>query len=441
MDHSLLRREMGQAIFGERRARNAILSPAAKRRIAKLPDRFEEWNAVMLLKSLHLRNFLSFGRDSLPVELGPLNVIIGANGSGKSNFIEAIDLMRAAPCASESSNTRALVRDGGGVDEWIWNGAEDDSGTSIEAVLDRPGKETDMRYVMRFAVAGQDRFEIREERVEDAIPSGGRNDPHFFYRRIDGKSMLEENGEHRDFRDGEIDAGESILAHCKDPEHYPELAWLGETFAKMRIYREWNFGRNTVLRDPQMADQSDAQLAPNADNIGLVLLRLCREPEVKERILKALRKLYDGIDDFYLQLEQGKVQLFIQEGSHAVPVKRLSDGTLRYLSLLAILCHPNPAPLICIEEPELGMHPDVVITIAKLLVEASENTQLIVTTHSDFLVDVLTKQPESVFVAENDADGTHLERLEAEKIKPWLKDYGNSLGEFWMSGHIGGLRW
>ena len=395
----------------------------------------------MLLKSLHLRNFLSFGRDSLPVELGPLNVIIGANGSGKSNFIDAIDLMRAAPCASESSNASAIVRDGGGVGEWIWTAAEDDTGASIEAVLDHPGRETDLRYMMRFADAGEDRFEIREERVEDAFPSGGRNDPHFFYRRIDGKSVLEENGVHREFGNGKLHAGTSILAHCKDPELYPELAWLGQTFEKIRVYREWNFGRNTVLREPQIAEQPDAHLAPNAGNFGLVLLRLCREPEVKERILKALRKLYDGIDDFYLLVERGKIQLFIQEGSHAAPVKRLSDGTLRYLSLLAILCHPDPGPLICIEEPELGMHPDIVMTIANLLVEASEHTQLVVTTHSDFLVDVLTKQPESVFVAENDADGTQLERLEAEKIKPWLKDYNNSLGDFWMSGHIGGLRW
>ena len=79
----------------------------------------------MLLKSLHLRDFLSFGRDCMPVELGQLNVIIGAKGSGKSNFIESIDLMRSAPSTSERSDTRAAVRDGGGVREWIWIGAED----------------------------------------------------------------------------------------------------------------------------------------------------------------------------------------------------------------------------------------------------------------------------------------------------------------------------
>ena len=71
----------------------------------------------MLLKSLHLRDFLSFGEYSPPVELGPLNVIIGANGSGKSNFLEAFDLLRAAPNVSENLNARASVRDRGGVRE------------------------------------------------------------------------------------------------------------------------------------------------------------------------------------------------------------------------------------------------------------------------------------------------------------------------------------
>ena len=395
----------------------------------------------MLLKSLHLQNFLSFGRDCLPVELGPLNVIIGANGSGKSNFIEAINLMRTAPSTSERSNTRAAIRDGGGVREWVWKGAEDDSGACIDAVLDCPGKKTDLRYMMRFHDAGDYRFEIQEERIEDASPSGGRNDPHFYYRRVDGKSMLNVDGEHREFSNGEIDTNASILAQRKDPDHYPELFWLGDAFEKMRIYREWNFGRNTIIRVPQMSDLPNARLSPDAGNLGLVLNRLRREPEAKERFLKALRKLYDGIDDFDLQIEGGAVQVFIQEGKNAIPAKRLSDGTLRYLCLLAILCHPDPGPLICIEEPELGMHPDIIVTIAKLLMEASEKTQLVVTTHSDILVDALTEWPESIFVTESDADGTVLERLKSDEVKPWLEEYGERLGGYWMSGHIGGLRW
>ncbi|MNV58434.1 hypothetical protein D3C71_1508120 [compost metagenome] len=131
--------------------------------------------------------------------------------------------------------------------------------------------------------------------------------------------------------------------------------------------------------------------------------------------------------------------MFFQEGKYIVPATRLSDGTLRYLCLLAILCHPNPPPLICIEEPELGLHPDVLPTLANLLKDASERTQLIVTTHSDGLVDAMTDQPEAVIVAERGPQGTTLTRLDVEKLKPWLEKY--RLGQLWTRGEIGGTRW
>lgn len=180
-------------------------------------------------------------------------------------------------------------------------------------------------------------------------------------------------------------------------------------------------------------------LEPDASNLGLVLNRLRREPAVKERLLAALQTLYEGIDDFDVQIEGGTVQVFLHEGSFTVPATRLSDGTLRYLCLLAILCHPNPPPLMCIEEPELGLHPDVLPTLADLLKKASERTQLIVTTHSDVLVDALTDRPEAVMVAEKTANGTTLSRLDAQQLQPWLEKY--HLGQLWTRGEIGGTRW
>src|SRR4030042_5600050 len=99
------------------------------------------------------------------------------------------------------------------------------------------------------------------------------------------------------------------------------------------------------------------------------------------------------------------------EGEYKIPATRLSDGTLRYLCLLSILCHPNPPPLVCIEEPELGLHPDVLPNLALLMLSASERCQLIVTTHSDILVDALTEIPESVIVCEKQGGSTRMQRL------------------------------
>ena len=135
------------------------------------------------------------------------------------------------------------------------------------------------------------------------------------------------------------------------------------------------------------------------------------------------------------------MQVYLHEEGLSVPVPatRLSDGTLRFLALLAILLNPQSATLICIEEPELGLHPDAMSLLADLLAEAAEKTQLIVTTHSDVLVSALTEHAESVLVCDYLENGTTLQRLELEKLELWLKDY--RLGDIWRSGKLGGNLW
>lgn len=387
----------------------------------------------MFLRSISLSNFLSYGDTTQEVELRPLNVIVGPNGSGKSNLIEAIDLLRATP-----KDLLTLIRDGGGVRDWLWKGAARPPMAKVEAVVDYPKGPVPLRYVLSFTEVSQ-RFEISDERVENAFPDRGHTRPYFFYRFENGHGVLNVKGNERRLQHEDIDPVASILSQRKDPDQYPELTYLGNTFAKMRLYREWTFGRYTIPGLPQKADLPNEHLEPDASNLGLVLNRLRREPVVKKKLIESLRILYEGIDDFDVQVEGGTVQVFFHEGHYTVPATRLSDGTLRYLCLLAILCHPDPGPLVCIEEPELGLHPDVLPTLATLLKEASERTQIVVTTHSDILVDALTDTPESVLVAERSEHGTSLSRLSAEKLKPWLEKY--RLGQLWTRGEIGGTRW
>jgi len=107
-----------------------------------------------------------------------------------------------------------------------------------------------------------------------------------------------------------------------------------------------------------------------------------------------------------------------------VSATRLSDGTLKFLCLMAVLLDPNPGPLICIEEPETGLHPDALALVGNALREASTRTQLIVTTHSDALVDRFTDEPENVVICERDFDeGTTFRRLSREELKEWLDEY------------------
>lgn len=388
----------------------------------------------MLIHAIKLTNFLSFGDELQPVSLKPLNVVIGPNGSGKSNLLESIDLLRSMP-----EQLLKPIREGGGVLDWLWKGVKGTPTASLDVVVANPHGPQNLRHVLSFTAVGQ-RFVIVDEKIENELPvDNSHPEPYFYYRYNDGRPTLNVKGDRRALRQEDVDLEKSILSQRRDPDQYPEITYLAQKFGSVKLYREWSFGRYTIPRLPQKADLPNDILEPDASNLGLVLNRLRGEPATKHRLLKALRVLYEGIDDYDVHVEGGTVQVFFQEGNFTVPATRLSDGTLRYLCLIAILCHPSPPPLVCIEEPELGLHPDVLPTIAELMKEASERSQLIVTTHSDVLVDAMTDQPESVLVAEKTDRGTTLTRLDAEKLRPWLENY--RLGQLWTCGEIGGTRW
>lgn len=397
-----------------------------------------------LLMQLVLRNLLSFGPDTEPIPLGPLNVLIGPNGSGKSNLLEAISLLRSAP-----KDLSAPVKEAGGVSDWLWKGAKNPTAT-IEAVIKYPEQsEMPIRHSFSFVEHGK-RFEVTAERIEnkDAFPR--YTEPLFFYRndrgyiRLRGKPqsqttapLEQKEPEERQLPRETIDPEKSVLSQVRDPERYPILFYLTGIYERFRLYREWTFGRYTAPRQAQKADLPAEYLLESCENLALVLNYL--RPRVREELIGALSSLYPEIKDFYIDIHAGWVQLLMAEGEYTIPATRLSDGTLRYLCLLAILCHPDPPPLVCIEEPELGLHPDVLPSLAKLMLSASERCQLIVTTHSDILVDALTETPESVIVCEKQDGRTRMQRLNSEELGQWLDKY--RLGQLWLKGEIGGTRW
>ncbi len=389
-------------------------------------------NDCALVRELRLNRFLSFGPDSPPIALGNLNVLIGPNGSGKSNLIEGIALLRACP-----TDVSRPVGAGGGVSEWIWKG-EPTGVAHVEAVIANPKGPQSLRHVIEFGTENQ-AFHLVDERVENEAAAPGHAGPTFHYRQQRGRPVLRIREDQRRLQHEEVDLGRSILEQRKDPESYPEITYLGRAYDGIRIYREWAFGRKTVFRQPQPADGRQDRLEEDFSNLGLWLNRLRRGPATKRVVRSRLMDLYGEIDDFDVSVIGNTVQVLLTEGMYAIPATRLSDGTLRYLCLLAILCDPEPPSLVCLEEPEVGLHPDLIPKVADLLVEASSRTQLMVTTHSDILIDALTEQWRSLIVCEKHDGQTELRHLEEAEVAPWLDRY--RLGQLWMRGDLGGNRW
>lgn len=407
-----------------------------------------------LVKSITLEGFLSFGyapRGLCEMPLAALNVIIGPNGSGKSNLIEALSVLRAVP-----RDLPLPIRQGGGVKDWLWKGSagygcafSDGSGAGVPAArvelvfgegwISRFERgDPAVRYRLVFGAEG-DAFVLLDERLENAEVKPGQTKPYFYFGYENGRPMLNVKGGQRELRREDVDRTQSIVSQRKDPDAYPELTQLGELLGRIRIYRSWEFGPNASVRAACNLDVRTDHLTENFDNLPARLGVLKRNPIVKRRMVDLVRDLAPGLDDFDVIPEGGSLSLYLTEGDLSFPARRLSDGTLRYLCLVAILVDPDPSPMICIEEPELGLHPDVLPQLAALLLEASKRTQLVVTTHSDMLVDALSETPEAIVVCEKRDGATHLERLDAEKLKPWLETY--RLGELWNRGEIGGTRW
>lgn len=390
--------------------------------------------AMRTLQKLRLDSFLSFAPASEPLELQPLNVLIGPNGGGKSNLIEAIELLSATP-----HDTAQCIRDGGGVGEWLWKGADRAAAATIEAVVDHDTPTgRPLNYRLEFSeVAG--RLEVLDEAVEELEPRPGEPDVYFYYRFQQGRPAInvKQQGEyHRRHLEREsLRPDQSVLAQRKDPDQYPEVTWLGQRFASFHTFREWAIGRYASLRRPQSADLPEDRLLPSGGNLALVLNQIAhRDSRTFDELLRRFLPHFERMSTL---VSGGQVQFFLHERglSSPIPATRLSDGTIRFVAILAALLAPNPPPLLCIEEPELGLHPDAVAIVAELLAEASTRMQLIVTTHSDALVSALTTGVEAVVTCENNGAGTILRRLEAASLGEWLEQY--QLGDLWRMGELG----
>ncbi len=412
----------------------------------------------MLIHRLKLSGFLSFGPKGIDLPMEPLNILIGPNGSGKSNFLEAVALLKSAP----QDISEPFRRDG--IREWLWKGPEASDTIKIEALVDYP-QAHGLRHLLILADRGGHPVVV-DEQIEPSEKRSNEKEALSYYRPPQNEQTLllmaqsrskakqnskklrsgasmtsrvighQSKGAVVEFSD-DFQPEESLLS-CAAVMNYPALWHLKKEFQRIRLYREWSFSPSAALRQNQSAHDRTDFLDEGGANLALVLSHF--QGENKRKLVAALQEFFDGIVDVTCPVTSGSVALFLEEGTgKQIPASRLSDGTLRYLCLLAILLHPEPPPFIAIEEPELGLHPDVVAKVAELLVDASQRTQLVVTTHSRMLVDALSDHPSSVIVCEKENEESRLTRLDGTRLKAWLDEY--SLGELWGSGELGGNRW
>lgn len=394
----------------------------------------------MLIHHLKVSGLLSFGRKGIDLPMKKLNVLIGPNGSGKSNLLEVINLFREAPSPSRSISGPIL--DDGGVSEWLWKEGSKGDGEPIDAYLSctmaAPKKDEFYEHELWFGALGQVPH-IWTEHIEVTRPDPTRSQVVYSMSDFGGSLSGGPGKRARKLEANEINPNASILAQVRDPGRYKVLQYLQDNYSRIQLYRDWSFGPHASLRKPGKTDERSDMLSRSGQNLAVVAAAM--SGKVKKRVIKAMQALYADIRDIHVRpVAGGSLQLYLEEANEVeIPASRLSDGTLRYLSLLIILLDASPPPLIVVEEPEMGLHPDVIPQVACLLKEASERTQLVVTTHSRMLIDALGDDPESVIVCEKHEGESFFERLDSKRLKDWLGKY--TLGDLWSKGELGGNRW
>ena len=349
------------------------------------------------IRTITIQGFRSIA-ELKELELRPLNVLIGANGSGKSNFLGALDLLQTVIRSGDQLSD--YVTRAGGADSILHFGAK--VTPTIRFTLSFQGEGDDFRVELRFGAG--DRFSLRTSTSTFQYPKAVLTNPDF-EQVFDWQESLEVGSER----------------------------WL--------LYHFDDTGVASPLK--QTADVHDNRhLRPDGSNLAAFLYFLSKKHDSSyaqiRRTIRLVAPFFDGFTLKPLALNEDKIRLeWRHVGSDAYfDASSLSDGTLRFIALATLLMQPaslRPS-LILLDEPELGLHPHAITLLASLLKQASVESQVIAATQSPILLDHF--EPEDVLVAERLDGATQLRRLDGEALKIWLDDY--SLGQLWEKNELGG---
>jgi predicted ATPase len=347
-------------------------------------------------------------------ELTSLNVLIGGNGAGKSNFIDFFRLLRAMlelPLPGlASANLQAYIADGGGSDDFLFNGPKITEQIEVETKFGPNG------YRFKLAPTSDETFIINdEERFYKHGNSGwwelgsGHTRPELLKDKV---------------RKGAT-GGRSVASHIYD------------AISSWKIYHFHDTGKAAPMRRYETVDDCD-YLRFDAANIAPFLLDLKNNKKsTYTQIVDTIRLVTPFFDDFILKPNKNeKVRLRWRQKGSDYPLKpqHLSDGTLRFICLTTALLQPDPPSTIIIDEPELGLHPYAIEILAELIKSASQRTQLIISTQSPSLVDYF--EPEDIIVVNRKNGASVFNRLNNDELSSWLDDY--SLGDLWRKNIVTG---
>ncbi|MDD2395954.1 MAG: AAA family ATPase [Sphaerochaeta sp.] len=363
------------------------------------------------LERLSVKGFTSI-RSLEDFPLADSNILIGANGSGKSNFLELFKFIRAfakLPLPNlNHADVKSYVLDAGTATDLLYKGK--DSAQHIDITL----HFGEFGYRFSLVPTQDDLLRIESERIQDSSDGPWR-------------SLHSEDG----FTPALLEEKEKSKTHSEEA--------IFESIKNWQIYHFHDTGRlSPPKRTQDVFDTS--YLRFDGSNIASYLLFLRNHPifaSPYRDIVSAVRLVAPFFEDFILKpFSDDKVRLLWKQKGTDSPMKpqALSDGTLRFICLATVLLQPKHPDTILIDEPELGLHPYAITILAELMKARSKDTQLIIATQSAELISQF--EPEDVIICDRKEGQSTFSRLQTEPLSTWLSSY--SLGDLWKKQVLSG---
>jgi len=367
------------------------------------------------LNSLSVQGFKSM-RDLKELTLTNMNILIGANGSGKSNILELFTFLRAVmqlplPGFRETS-LKNYVLDLGVVSDLLYKGSPEANAIKLTLQL------SDASYTIELIPTADDLLRIGAEAVFDTVSD-------CWYQLDSSDGFTPGLLQYRDAKgvDSMHDAASSVY----------------QAIQNWQVYHFTGTGRLSPIKSNQSVFDH-AYLRPDGSNLASFLLSLKESPQFHHSyklIVETIRLITPFFDDFILEANsQDFVRLFWKQKGSDSPMKpqALSEGTLRFICLATALLQPNHPDIIIIDEPELGLHPFAIAILAELMQARATDTQLIVATQSPDLINYFAAEDSIVC---NRKEGQSIfTRVSYSSVEVWLDEY--SLGELWTKNILSG---
>lgn len=373
-----------------------------------------------MIQTLAFGNYRSL-RD-LRLALGRLTVITGGNGTGKSNVYRGLKLLVDA---ANGELARALAREGGLMSA-MWGGPKGHPDRT--ATKESDGKRLSigfaddvMAYELRLGVPPLDTstmFGLDPEVKAETIRALQGRRVNLLERRNQAAMLRDTDGNPVTFG-ATLDLGESVLSQLGEPHRYPVLSILRERLRRWRFYHQIRTDADSPVRAIQVGTRTPV-LSHDGHDLAAALQTIIEVGDTKA-LAEAIAEAFDGAQ-LEIAVDRARFQLLLISRGVSRPLEaaELSDGTLRYLALLAALHSPRAPELLVLNEPEASLHPRLLAPLAQQVVAAARESQIIVVSHAGPLVDAIARAKDAVRIELAKAHGetTVLGRNRLEE-PPW----------------------